>query len=98
MPTPPPIWARPDGGGGSLIALWVVPGARRSEVRGPHGDALKVAVTAPPEAGRANRAVEDLLSAILGGSVRVVAGHGSRRKTAHAPTTSPATAARMLST
>jgi uncharacterized protein (TIGR00251 family) len=96
MPTPASIWARPDGEGGSLITLWVVPGASRSQVRGAHGDALKVTVTAPPEAGRANRAVEELLSGLLGESVIVVGGHGSRRKTAHAPTTPPATVARVL--
>ncbi len=61
----------------------VVPGASRDEVAGWLGAALKVRVTAPPERGKANAAVEELLAEALGlprGSVRVVAGHGSPRK------------------
>jgi len=66
------------------LRIKVVPGASRDEIAGWLGDALKVRVTAPPERGRANTAVERLLAAVLGVSaecVRVVAGLSSARKT-----------------
>jgi hypothetical protein len=47
------------------------------------GDAVKIAVTAPPEKGAANRALEKLLAEEFGlasGAVAVVAGGASRRK------------------
>jgi uncharacterized protein YggU (UPF0235/DUF167 family) len=62
----------------------VVPGSSRSALLGRFGAGWRVAVTAPPEGGKANRAVEELLAAALGvdrGSVAVVAGHGAPRKT-----------------
>ena len=52
--------------GGTRLRLRVKPGARRNEIQGPHGGALKLSVTAPPEKGKANRAVLDLLSNALG--------------------------------
>jgi uncharacterized protein len=65
------------------VRLRVVPGAGRAGVVGRHGDAWKVRVTAPPERGRANDAVVELLSAALGvsrASVSLVSGHGGRDK------------------
>ena len=59
------------------------PGARQQGVAGEHGGALKVAVTAPPEAGKANRALIDLLSEVLEvpkSAIEIVSGHTSRRK------------------
>lgn len=69
--------------GGSILHLWVVPGASRPGVVGPHGDALRVRVTAPPIAGAANRQVVELVAAGLGlrqAAVRLVSGAGGRRK------------------
>lgn len=66
------------------LKLKVVPGARRDEIAGWLGDALKVRVSAPPEKGKANAAVIALLAARLGVAerdVRVVSGAGSPRKT-----------------
>jgi uncharacterized protein len=65
------------------LTVKVVPGARQSRVVGPLGDALKLQVAAPPEKGRANEAVIDLLAAHFGvkrGRVRIVSGHAQPRK------------------
>lgn len=59
-------------GRATLISVKVVPGASRSRIAGPHGDALKVQVAAPPERGRANDAVCDLFAEALGVPRRAV--------------------------
>ena len=44
--------------GGSLtLTLHIQPGAKRSEVAGLHGDALKIRLAAPPVEGKANEAL-----------------------------------------
>lgn len=66
------------------ISLKVVPGAATSGIAGWLGETLRVRVAAPPEKGRANAALEALMAEALGvpiRAVRVVAGHGSPRKT-----------------
>ncbi len=73
----------PDGA--AYVRLHVKPGASREAVVGEHGGALKVAVTAPPERGRANEAAEALLARVLGlkrRAVAIVAGATSREKRA----------------
>jgi uncharacterized protein len=65
------------------LRLRVVPGAARSGVVGRHGDAWKVRVTAPAEAGRANLAVVDLLAGALDvprRRISVTSGRSSRDK------------------
>lgn len=51
---------------GVLVSVRAQPGARKNAVVGEHGGALKVAVTAPPEDGRANAALVELLRDWLG--------------------------------
>jgi uncharacterized protein (TIGR00251 family) len=66
-----------------VLRLHVQPGARRPGVVGRHGDALKVAVTAPADRGRANEAVLALVAELLGvprSAVELVAGATSRSK------------------
>jgi uncharacterized protein (TIGR00251 family) len=67
------------------IELRVQPGARERGVGGWRADgSLKVKVTEPPEDGRANRAVIELLAERLGvraAAVMVVRGASSRSKT-----------------
>lgn len=70
-------------GTATRLAIKVVPGSSRDGVAGWLEDTLKVRVSAPPERGRANAAVEALLGEALGlpkGAVRVVAGAASPRK------------------
>jgi uncharacterized protein len=65
------------------LRLRVSPGARRTELVGRHGEGWRVRVAAPPERGRANEAVLELLSASLGvprADMRLVAGVTSRDK------------------
>jgi uncharacterized protein YggU (UPF0235/DUF167 family) len=65
------------------LLVKVIPKASRSRIVGWLGDALKIAVTAPPEGGRANTAVTELLALSLDvatSRVQCVAGHASSRK------------------
>ena len=65
------------------VRLRVSPGARRCELVGRHGDGWKVRVIAPPEDGRANDALLDLLAKRLDlprRSLSIVSGHTSREK------------------
>ena len=66
-----------------VLRLAVSPGAGRSTVVGRHGDALKVRVGAPPEKGRANEAVVQLVATVVGAApkdVTLVSGETSRTK------------------
>jgi len=58
---------------GVLLRVRVQPNASSAGVVGPHGDTVKLRVTAPPEAGRANDAVVELIAATLGIRARDVA-------------------------
>lgn len=65
------------------LSVKVSPGASRNRIQGWLDDVLKLQVTAAPERGKANAAVQALIAERLGlprAAVRIVAGHGSRRK------------------
>ena len=69
--------------GGVRLSLHVHPGAKRSAVIGVHGDALKIAVLAPPADGKANEAVVALIAEafqVPPRAVSLISGHSSRRK------------------
>ena len=69
---------------GALLAVRAQPGAKRNAVLGEQAGALKVAVTAPPEDGRANAALVELLRDWLDvkrSQVELVSGHTNRNKT-----------------
>ena len=70
--------------GGVLLPVKVVPGASRTRYMGELDGRLKIAVAAPPEKGKANKAVVAFLAAWFGvkkREVRVVAGETSSVKT-----------------
>ena len=69
--------------GGFTIEVIASAGASDSKVRGLHGGALKVAVRAAPEKGKANAEIEEVLAAFFGAGkkqVSVIAGETSRNK------------------
>jgi uncharacterized protein (TIGR00251 family) len=70
-------------GDGVRLSVKVVPGASRSRVAGVFDRALRIAVVAPPEGGRANAEVIDLLAAAFGvkrSAVRILRGQTQRLK------------------
>ncbi len=74
------IRAHPEG---TVVRLRVVAGARRTELAGTAGQALRVRVAAPPVQGRANSAVLAHLAGLLGlrpRDLEIAAGGRSRDK------------------
>ena len=72
-----------DGDEAIVLKLHVQPGAKRTEVAGQHGDALKVRLAAPPVDGKANGELLRYLAEAFGvplRSVTLVRGESSRRK------------------
>lgn len=66
------------------ILVKAVPGAKKDEIVGRLGDRLKVRVSAPPEGGKANAAICELIAAALGikaRDVRIVSGQSRAEKT-----------------
>lgn len=65
------------------LSVKVIPKSSRNGIGGWMGEVLKINVTAPPERGKANDAVEAVLAEALGLSrkqVRLVSGLTSARK------------------
>jgi uncharacterized protein (TIGR00251 family) len=72
-----------DGPDGVSFAVRLQPRARRNAIVGELGDALKIALTAPPLDGRANEACVEFLADFLGlprSSITIASGQGSRNK------------------
>jgi len=70
--------------GAMILKVRVQPKASRDAIVGEHDGALKVAVTAPPDKGKANKAVVELLASKLGvpkSNIELVTGSTSRDKT-----------------
>jgi len=73
---------RPDGDG-VMLALHIQPGAKKTEVVGLHGEALKIRLAAPPVDGKANAALVAFIAAKVGAgrtAVEVISGLTSRAK------------------
>ena len=66
-----------------LLTLHIQPGAKKTEVAGEHGDALKIRLAAPPVDGKANACLLEFLSERLGvgkNRLTLVSGASSRAK------------------
>jgi uncharacterized protein len=66
-----------------ILTLHIQPGAKRSEIVGLHGDALKIKLAAPPAEGRANEALLKFIAELFDVTLRNVElkqGEQSRRK------------------
>jgi hypothetical protein len=68
---------------GATFAVKVLPRAKKNAITGELGDALKLALTAPPVEGRANEACIEFFANLLDvprSSVTIASGETSRRK------------------
>ncbi len=77
-----PAWYRWDGDD-LVLQLRVQPRASRDELAGPHGERLRVRITAPPVDGRANAHLMRFLAAAFGvppAGVRLERGETGRDK------------------
>jgi len=75
-------WLRSDGAA-VVLSLHVQPGARKTEIAGLHGEALKIRLAAPPVDGKANECLIRYLAETLGiakSSIELVGGATSRAK------------------
>lgn len=76
-------WLRQDAPGSHIVSLHVQPGARKTEIAGLHGEALKVRLAAPPVDGKANAALVAFLAEQLDvprSQVALISGATSRQK------------------
>lgn len=81
------------------ITVTVSPGSARTELVGRHGEGWKARIAAPPERGRANAALVELLAnalAVPRSSVRVVAGLAAKTKVVEVDGLAAAEAERRL--
>ena len=81
------------------IPLRIVPNARRNQVAGEHGGAIKLKVAAPAVEGKANAALVEFLAEKLGvhtRAVSLVSGEKSRDKVAEIAGLDAAEARRRL--
>ena len=68
---------------GTLLSLYIQPGASLSELSGIHGDRLKVKIKAPPRDGEANEELISYFSGILEipkARIFLIRGESSRQK------------------
>lgn len=76
-------WHRRDADGSIVLAVHAQPGAKRTEIAGLHGDALKIRVAAPALEDRANDALIEFLAErfqVPKRNVTLLAGQKSREK------------------
>jgi uncharacterized protein len=90
-------WHQRAADGSLLLKIHVQPGARRTEVAGLHGDALKVRVAAAAVEDRANEALVAFIAQRLGVARRDVAiASGARSREKRVEVRAAADPARLL--
>lgn len=68
---------------GAILPVLAQPAAKRDAVIGERAGALRIAVTAPPEKGKANEAIQSVLAKTLGcksSCITLLSGETSRKK------------------
>lgn len=93
-------WLR-AGKGHITLTLHIQPGAKKTDVAGVHGDALKIRLAAPPVDGKANAALISFVADRLGlakSAVSLKSGQASRRKVLEVNNAPADSAQRLLST
>jgi uncharacterized protein (TIGR00251 family) len=91
-------WLR-VGNGKITLTLHIQPGAKKTEVAGLYGDALKIRLAAPPVDGKANAALIAFVADRLGvarSAVSLKSGQTSRRKVIEVLAVSADDAQRLL--
>ncbi|HQU78282.1 MAG TPA: DUF167 domain-containing protein [Azonexus sp.] len=76
-------WFRVAADGRVTLTLHIQPGAKKTEIAGLHGDALKIRLAAPPVDGKANEALVKFVAEALKlpkSAVNLKSGQTSRRK------------------
>jgi len=76
-------WLNRAADGSVILTLHIQPGAKKTEITGLHGEALKIRLAAPPVDGKANAALIAFLAKACGvskSSVELVSGDTSRAK------------------
>ncbi len=66
-----------------LLRVYVQPRASRDEIVGPHGDSLKIRITAPPVDGKANAHLLKYLAGLFGVNrkqIELAGGNNGRNK------------------
>ena len=92
------LWLR-QGERQTTLTLHIQPGAKKTEVAGVHGDALKIRLAAPPVDGKANAALIAFVADRLGlakSAVSLKSGQTSRRKVLEVTGAPADTVARLL--
>ncbi len=76
-------WLRLTDDGGAVLVLHIQPGAKQTGFAGPHGEAMKIRLAAPPVDGKANAALCAFLADFCGvpkSAVTLLSGETSRAK------------------
>ncbi|MCM2289519.1 MAG: DUF167 family protein [Sulfuritalea sp.] len=86
-------------GDGVTLRLHIQPGAKKTEVVGLHGEALKIRLAAPPVDGKANACLLAFIAERLGvarSAVSLLSGDTSRAKRVHVSGVTDAAAKNLL--
>ena len=92
-------WYRIAADGRITLTLHIQPGAKRTEMAGLHGDALKIRLAAPPVDGKANEALLKFIARTLGlprAAVHLKSGETSRHKVVEVMGATPETVERLF--